>query len=475
MLKKTVLVTGNFNILHPGHLRLLKFARELGTELIVGVNSNIIGGNNIHITENIRLESVQSVSWVTKAFIIKEDIKTIINNIKPDIIVKGKEHENLFNEEMECLNAYGGELVFSSGELAFTSLDLIKTALNESRLSINYPSDFINRYGITKDRLITLVKNINFLKICVLGDLIIDEYITCEALGMSQEDPTIAVTPIDEHKYVGGAGIVAAHSASLGATVDFISVAGDDDNMLFAKLKLNEYHVNSYLFIDKSRPTTLKQRFRAKNKTLLRVSKLHQNSININLQNEIYDLVSKNISSYNLIIFSDFNYGVLPQRLVDRITEIAKLHNVKIAADSQSSSQVGDISRFKNADIIFPTEHEARISLRNHEDGIAILTDLLRKKSNSSNIILKLGEDGIFLQSNLSDRDFFRTDKIKALNLSPIDVAGAGDSMLASTSMMIAGGANLWEAAYVGSISSAIQVSKIGNSPIRRESILGLL
>lgn len=475
MSEKIVWVSGNFNILHPGHLRLLKFARELGDRLIVAVNSDIIGGKNIHIPEGTRLDGVRSVSWVSEAFILNEEIVTAISRIKPDIVVKGREHENIFNVELDIIKPYGGELIFSSGEIAFTSLDLIRSALRDAQVFIDYPSDFMRRHHITKDRLTSLVNNISNLRVCVVGDLIIDEYITCEALGMSQEDPTIAVTPIGEVKYIGGAGIVAAHSASFGATVDFISIVGDDENMRFAKEELRKFSVNATLIVDKSRPTTIKQRFRAKTKTLLRVNRLHQNSVNTNIQNEIIQIIESKISKYDILIFSDFNYGALPQSLVDRLVELAKKHNVKTAADSQSSSQVGDISRFKHMDIIFPTEHEARLSMRNHEDGIAVLTELLRKKSNPKNIILKLGEDGVFLQSSSVEVDKFHTDKIMALNISPIDVAGAGDSMLALSSLMIASGANFWEAACIGSIAAAIQVSQVGNIPIGRDAILKAL
>ena len=68
----------------------------------------------------------------------------------------------------------------------------------------------------------------------LVGDLIVDEYISCDPLGMSQEYPTIVVTPIDSKSFIGGAGIVAAHAAGLGAEVDFISI-GNDNSLSFAK------------------------------------------------------------------------------------------------------------------------------------------------------------------------------------------------------------------------------------------------
>ena len=79
----------------------------------------------------------------------------------------------------------------------------------------------MRRHSIKVKDILTVVKDFKKLKICVIGDIIIDEYITCDPIGMSQEDPTIVVTPLDKQVFLGGAGIVAAHAASLGAKVHF--------------------------------------------------------------------------------------------------------------------------------------------------------------------------------------------------------------------------------------------------------------
>ena len=71
------------------------------------------------------------------------------------------------------------------------------------------------------------------------GETIIDDYIDCTALGMSQEDPTIVVKPIEKKRFLGGAAIVAAHAKSLGATVEFVTQLGRDEEAKFTKTKLN--------------------------------------------------------------------------------------------------------------------------------------------------------------------------------------------------------------------------------------------
>ena len=85
---KKVFVNGDFNILHPGHLRLLKFAKESGDYLVVGVNSD--NGNNKSISQEIRLESINATSYVDEAFILETSAVDYIKKMKPDIVVKEK-------------------------------------------------------------------------------------------------------------------------------------------------------------------------------------------------------------------------------------------------------------------------------------------------------------------------------------------------------------------------------------------------
>ena len=474
--EKKILVTGNFNILHPGHLRLLKFAKGLGDKLIVGVNSDKLGKNGIHISEEMRLENVKSIIWVDEAFMIEEPIDNLIKKLKPNFVVKGKEYEGKENPELEALSSIGGRLIFSSGDVNFSSADLItKDLLNQQNFSLNYPKEYIQRHKLKNKNLRNILKSFKNKKVCVIGDLIIDEYINCDPLGMSQEDPTLVVTPTESKKFIGGAGIVASHAASLGAKTSIISITGKDSSAEFAKKRLKEMNVKSFLFEDESRPTTLKQRFRSKEQSLLRVSYLHQSGISSILQNKIYKKVFSLLKEIDILIFSDFNYGSLPQSLVDKIIASLKGKNIITAADSQSSSQIGDISRFKDMDFIFPTEHEARLSMRNKDDGLVVLADKLSKISRVKNIILKLGSEGILLHLEQNQNSKIKTDRLGALNNYSKDVAGAGDSMLVTTVLSHASGASIWESAYLGSLAAAIQVGRVGNIPLLQEEFLNKL
>jgi rfaE bifunctional protein kinase chain/domain len=470
---RTVFVSGNFNVLHPGHLRLLRFAKEYGAHLTVGVVSDRLAGSAAHVPEQMRLEGVQSNSWVDEAFIVDEPISEAIARLRPDFVVKGKEHESRFNPESAALERYGGKLLFSSGETIFSSLDLIRKEFQDfDSRSIGLPHEYLARHGIEQQRLITLATQFSNLKVCVVGDLIVDEYITCQPLGMSQEDPTIVVTPIDSIRFIGGAGIVAAHAAGMGASVHLLTIAGADTAREFADKAIREANVQALLLVDDSRPTTLKQRFRCKGKSLLRVSHLHQGAISVGLQAQILAELNRILDDIDVLVFSDFNYGCLPQSLVDKMIQSAEERGVMMAADSQSSSQVGDISRFQGMALLTPTEREARISTRNHQDGLVVLAEALRRQSSAKSILLKLGEEGLLIHAGIGADNDWLTDRVSALNTAPKDVAGAGDSLLITSALTLASGGTIWEAACLGSLAAAVQVGRVGNTPINIDELL---
>ncbi len=129
------------------------------------------------------------------------------------------------------------------------------------------------------------------MRVLVIGDLIIDDYVTCEPLGMSQEDPTIVVSPIDTTTFIGGAGVVSAHAKGLGAEVQFCSVVGEDEGAELARAKLEAKGSASSSLRISTRPTTRKQRFRAHNKTLLRVNHLRQHAASHEISSKMLEAI----------------------------------------------------------------------------------------------------------------------------------------------------------------------------------------
>lgn len=461
---KIVFVSGDFNVIHPGHQRILNFAAECGDFLVVGVNGDGLG--NTIVPEALRCDGVAALNVVKHAFLLKSPAAVLIEKLKPDIVVKGAEHKARINPEQQAVDSYGGKLLFCSGEMSFSSLELLRREFHETNFStIRKPSDYPERHGFTMAQLNDIVSRFKDLNVVVVGDLIVDDYVDCEPLGMSREDPTLVVTPIMSKKFVGGAGIVAAHARGLGAKVTYLGVTGDDQTAHFAARKLTDYNIDFHLVHEDSRPTTLKQRYRASNKTLLRVSHLRQHDIGDDLIADLANHIENALTKADLLVFSDFNYGCLPQVLVDRVSAFCRKRNIPVVADSQASSQIGDVSRFRGSLLLTPTEHEARMAMRDTRSGLVVLAESLRQKAEADHVIVTLAAEGILIHSPSAEKGLI-TDRLPAFNSAPKDVAGAGDCLLVCTAMGLTVGADIWQSAYLGTIAAACQVSRIGNTPL---------
>lgn len=466
-----VFVSGNFNIVHPGHLRLLNFAAECGDFLVVGVHPD--GFGNTLLPDALRLEGVKSIGIVNYAFVLRVAPEDFIRRLKPAIVVKGKEHETSTNAELPVVASYGGKLLFSSGDVRFSSMDLLQRELRETNYStIVKPSDFPVRHGFDMKKAASVVERFKKLNVVVVGDLIVDEYVNCEPLGMSQEDPTVVVMPIKTDRFLGGAGIVAAHAAGLGAKVHYFCVTGDDEPAAYADSMLKQYQIHFEFAKDVSRPTTLKQRIRANSKTLLRVSHLRQHDISAEITQRLTEKIMRVLPEAQVLILSDFNYGCLPQTLVDDLIGYCKQHKIMVVADSQASSQISDVSRFKGTALMTPTEREARLAVRDFRSGLVVLAEALRQKADAEQLIITMGAEGLLIHAPKLGGGTLMTDRLPAFNSSPKDVAGAGDCLLTCASMALAVGADIWQAAFLGSVAAACQVSRVGNLPLTAADVL---
>lgn len=461
--KRISFVSGNFNVVHPGHLRLLKFAVENSDFLAVGINPD--GSPGVTLPAEIRLEGVRSIAMVGEAFLLPQPAEDFVRQLQPEIVVKGKEYETQHNPEQTAVDSYGGRLVFSSGEMRFSSLGLLERDYVEvNHSTIELPSDYTLRQGFSIQELRHILSKFRGIRVLVVGDLIIDTYIDCDPLGMSQEDPTIVVAPIEQKTFVGGAGIVAAHAQALGAEVELVSICGADETAGFARESLDRYNVAAELLVDKTRPTTHKQRYRALGKTLLRVSHLRQHKIDEAMVTKALAAIEDRLPRTDLLLFSDFNYGCLPQRLVDTAVEMAAVRGIVMAADSQASSQVSNIARFRGMDLITPTEREARLALQDFESGLVVISQKLQTAAQAKNLIVTLGGEGLVVHAPKDGG--YQDDKLPAFNTVPKDVAGAGDSLFTCASLALCADVDIWRGAYLGALASAVQVSRVGNMPL---------
>ena len=470
--KKICVIRGNFNVIHSGHLRIFQMAKKLSSILIIFLNKN---NSNIFIDINNRLEVLKSIKLIDFVYVEDCNYLTFLNRIKPKIIIKGIEYKKEINIEEKILNKYKGKIVFSPGQKQIKK-KYIEKEINKNLLigyeQKKYIKTFCIRNKISINNLIKKFKKISS-KITVMGDIILDQYIDCELMGTSKEEPSMVIVPNGETDYVGGSGIVAKHISYAGCQTNLISIIGKDKHGKKIKNDLLKNNVYTNFLEKNSSPTIVKKRYQIDDRSIIKINNVKRYDEDNMYEKKLFNFFMKNSKKIDHLVFSDFSYGVLTESLVRKITDFCKKNKISFSADAQSSSQVGNILKYKNAELLTPTEYEARLSLSDNISGVANLSNKLMSQTNCKNLILKLGSEGILIFSRKKNK--ILNDAIPALNTKPFDTSGAGDSLLSYAVVSLANKLNIWEASLIGSIAATLQISRQGNKPIKSNEILEIL
>lgn len=481
--KKIVLCNGHYNVIHPGHLRFLDFAKSKGDILIASVQSDEelktasqqVSQPEVdsYFTQEERARGVAGLEIVSGVYLIQDSVLELISEIMPDFYIKGREFEEkqeTIKEEISAVKRSGGKVVFSSGDLAYSRLNVQRGLVTEKEKRLESFQAICNKYGVDIQALRGKIKDFRSLSFLVVGDTIVDQFVGCDALGVSSEAPVLAIRELNSQQFAGGAAIVAKHLRSLGAEVDFVSVIGKDEVGKFVRNDLNKFGVNAHLVEDCDRPTTFKIRYMVEEQKILRVSRLKQSDVIAKIEEKVLKHIAAKIEGVDGVIVSDFVYGVITNRLLENIQSLCQQHKVKLFGDLQCSSQIGDVSKFTGFDLITPTEKEARIALADQTSGLERLARDLMKKTECKNLAITLGSQGVLNYTSNKGTNF-SSEFFPALESHAVDVAGAGDTMLAGYALGLTSGLNIFESSALGSCLAAIAVSRIGNVPIGTDEI----
>src|SRR3989344_2384929 len=267
--KKVIMCYGTFDIVHPGHIRQLIYAKTKGDTLIVNVTVDKFASTRSvgpYVPHELRALNIAAFEMVD--YVVIDPNPTPIDHIlkiKPDYYVKGFEYSatgathSRSKEELDALSSYGGEIVFSPGDVVYSSSTILAT--QKPNLSYDQLINLMEAEGITFNLLRNTISKFKKVSVHVIGDLIVDKYSKCTVLGPAQKTAAFSIRLDGSDLYVGGAGVVAEHLKALGADVTFTTVVGDDELGKFAVSRLKEIGVKVNVLVDPTRPTTTKERF----------------------------------------------------------------------------------------------------------------------------------------------------------------------------------------------------------------------
>ena len=247
-----ILCHGNFDVVHPGHVRHLTYAKTKAKTLVISVTADAYIQKGIYrpfVPENLRalnLAAFQMVDYV----IIDNNHKPLksLSILKPDFFAKGFEYSSghlppATKEEAKVVESYGGKMIFTPGDIVYSSTKLLN--LSQPKIENYKLMNLMNRHKITFNILRNTLKKFKNLKVYVIGDTIIDSYTRTNLIGGNTKTPTTSVLYQERNDYVGGAGIVAKHLSSAGAKVYFTTVLGNDElkNFILDEMKKSKFQL----------------------------------------------------------------------------------------------------------------------------------------------------------------------------------------------------------------------------------------
>jgi rfaE bifunctional protein kinase chain/domain len=465
---------GVFDLVHPGHIRHFLYCKKLADVLVVSLTSDKYIKKGIYrplVPENLRAINLAFLELVDFVIINRSPRPySLLKKIKPDFFAKGIEYltqsskKHLTNKEKEIVEKNKGKVVFTPGDFVSSSTQII----NNSNPDLKYEKLklLLDTENYSFKNIKNILKDINQLKVTVIGDTIVDSISDCKVIGGLHKTPTLSVQVTNRQDYLGGAAIVAAHFKSLTNNVKFISLVGNDKHGRFVKEQLNKLNIQHHLITENNRPTVNKNSLISQKHKLIKIDTVDNSYINDETIENITKILSKVDS--DIIVFSDFRHGIFNKFSLKKILKIKNLKKKFLVADSQVATRWGNILDFKNFDLITPTETEARLALFEQDLGIRPLATKLLKYSSSKNLILKLGEKGLISLSKIKEEDYISLEPfVKEL----VDASGAGDAMLAYSSSILFKTKSLILASVVGTIAASCKCEVKGNQPIKLDQV----
>jgi len=476
--QKIVHCHGVFDLLHVGHIRYLEQAKKLGDVLIVTLTQDKHvnkGPNRPAFSEHLRAESIAALNSVD--YVAINQWPTAVETIrllKPDFYVKGSDYKNSNNditgkikEEEEAVRSVGGEIHFTE-DITFSSSSLINRLIPTFDEETNhYLQDFRRKYS--PDDIHNHIENLQNLRVLVIGEAIIDEYVYCESMGKSGKESVLIMKYLSQERYAGGALAIANHLSNFCDKVTIVSYLGEEKTEENFVKKCLEPKVEPIFIYKSASPTVIKRRFvdsYSLNK-LLGVYELNGEPLNGDEENKLCKILQKRLPEFDVIIVADYDHGLITSGIVDILTNSRPF----LAVNTQiNAANIGfhTISKYSRADYICIHEGEIRIDQRSRKGDLKDLVRALSVRMNNPSVMITRGSNGSL---------FYRKDEgfsaCPAFAVKVVDRMGAGDSVLALTSILAANAVPADILSFVGNLAGADAVSMVGNeSPIDRIKLL---
>ncbi len=475
---------GCFDIVHPGHVRYLQFARSQGDCLIVSITPDAAiskGEQRPYIPQELRAENLAALEFVD--FVVIDANATaaeLLATIRPGVYVKGHEYavskDARFLAERRVVESYGGRVIFSSGQVVFSSSRLGEEFSLGGELELQRLASICRRHEIHGDELSRLLEDMHGARIVVLGDVVIERYVLCDASTIASESPMMSLRELDRKDFLGGAGFLAAQLAALGARPTLVTSLGDDSESHWSRrtLAAGGVEVKS---VGRSPMLPIKTRFLLDDHKVFRVERGKDAPLDSVGERQAVETLMDLAERADAAIFQDGGHGMMTVGLLEELEGVFRRRVPVISGLAASSG--GDLRALRNFDLLWASERRLRTSLNEFGQGLAALTYEMMQKTQAVRMIVTLGKRGLITFDRPShDRrspawqDRLRSEYLPSFATRVADRLGCTEAMLAVATLALARGAGLMQACYLAEAAAALEIGRLGPSTIGLDELL---
>ena len=465
---------GVFDLLHVGHLRYFQEAKAMGDVLVVTLTTDRFVNKGPHrpaFPEQLRAEVLAGLECVDFVAINPHPTAVeAIRLIKPDIYVKGPDYADTskdvtgkIHEEEAAVKEVGGRIAFTTGQI-FSSTSLINQHMSTLPPEVQaYLADFGRRHPASE--LTGYLEKARGLKVLLVGEPIIDEYVYCEAIGKSSKEPTMVVKRLSDEKFAGGILAAANHVSSFCDEVACLTQLGtENSHEAFIESKLRP-NVKRIFLHRKDSPTIVKRRL-VENYFFLKLMEVYEiNDAPLAREEDdaVCQALMEHVPKYDMVIVIDFGHSMLSERARRIIRERAKFLAVNAQCNAGNLGHHA-LSKYQGVDYMTATETEVRIESRDRHGDVKALTREVYDKLGCKRLVVTRGKNGCLCcdpQDGLIH--------IPAVAGKVVDRIGAGDAFLSVSALFAAQQAPMDVVGFAGNAAGALAVATVANrDPIDR-------
>ena len=475
---KVVHCHGVFDLLHIGHIRHFAQAKERGDVLVVSLTEDRYvnkGPGRPAFGQDLRAEAIAALDSVDFVTVNRWPQATeAIKLLRPDFYVKGSDYQDASKDntggitlEEEAVRSVNGQLVFTN-DITFSSTNLLNrhTEMFPKEVS-EYLQNLSSRHPL--ESITGYLKSARALKVLLIGETIVDEYVYCETMGKAGKEPVLATRHLNTETFAGGIIAVSNHVSAFSDNVNLISYLGAKDSKeAFIRENLNP-EIGTQFMLMSDAPTITKRRYVEVYpfQKLFEVYEMDPEGPKAEETSALCAKLDTMLPEFDAVIVTDYGHGMVTPQVLEILSAKAKFLAVNTQVNAGNHG-FNTASKYPRADFLCVSETEIRLDARSRRQDLRSIVEETAERLSCDQIVITKGPQGCLCYSR--SEGFF---EVPAVAIKVVDRIGAGDAVFSVAALCAAQRAPIEITGFLGGVAGAEAVATVGHrSSVQRVPML---